>query len=49
MSQSINLRINVLLGDQAGPVRASIIQDELELPGKNLFYIDLKRSYLNQT
>jgi len=39
MSQSINLRINVLLGDQAGPVRASIIQDEL--PGKNLFYLDL--------
>ena len=32
MSQSINLRINVLLGDLAGPVRASIVQDQL--PGK---------------
>jgi len=32
MSQSINLRINVLLGDQVGPVRASVIRDQY--PGK---------------
>ncbi len=32
MSQSINLRINVLLGDQGGPVRASVIRDQH--PGK---------------
>ena len=32
MSQSINLRINVLVGDQATPVKAAIIQDQL--PGK---------------
>ena len=35
MSQSINLRINVLLGDQGGPVRASVIRDKI--PGKQLF------------
>jgi hypothetical protein len=42
MSQSINLRINVLVGDQGTPVKASIIQDQL--PGELDIVLNLPTS-----